>query len=60
MVNDQVLARCRKQTLPVGAGTLGQLLLAGRRTEIGGRSADIMDVALEILLLCDLLRFFYD
>ena len=35
----------------VPAGTVGQLLFAGRRAELRSRAADIVDVALEIRLL---------
>ena len=40
--------RLGKQTLPRGANALLRLLFAGRRAEIGGRPADIVNISLEI------------
>ena len=39
------------QALPSAAGTLRQLLFAGRMAEVGGGAAHIVDIALEILVL---------
>ena len=51
MVDRQVFARLWEKTLAVHADTLGQLLLAGWVPEIGGRASNIMNIALEILIL---------
>ena len=57
MVRLHILAGGGVQALPSAAGTLGQLLFAGGSAEIGGGTAHIVDVALEILVLHDHFRF---
>ena len=47
VVSNQVGAGFRVETLSVFAGTDFQLLFAGRRSEIGSRTADVVDVAFE-------------
>ena len=59
MVCLQVLTGCRKEALLIGTCPLGQLFVTGRRTEISSRSAYIMNVSLEVLVLCELLRLCY-
>ena len=48
MICNQVAAGGGEEALPIWTGTMRFLLFAGGRTEIGGRPADIMDIALEI------------
>ena len=44
----QIFARCGRQTLSVCANAVFQLFIAGGITEICRRSADIMNISLEI------------
>ena len=52
MVRPQILTRFRKKTLAARTRAACQLLFTGRETEIRGGSAHIMDITLEIRLLC--------
>ena len=54
VVRDQVWTWFRGEALPVFAGTDFQLLFAGRRSEIGSRTTDVMDVAFEFGVFCHL------
>ena len=51
VINLQVLARLREQALFVRTGAVGHLFFACRMTEVCGRTADIVDVPLEIWFL---------
>ena len=51
VVGDHVFARLREQALPVRAGPLRQLLFARGLAEICRRTAHVVDVALEVLLV---------
>ena len=59
MISTDILTWLREQALTVRAGALGQLLFAGRKTEIGSRAAYIVDITLKIGLLRQKLRFFH-
>ena len=56
VIDLQVLTRLWPETFATDTGALRELLLAGWSTELGGRTTDIEDVALEFLILRDLLR----
>ena len=56
MIDLQVLTRLWPETFATDTGALRELLIAGWSTELGGRATDIEDVALELLILRDLLR----
>ena len=60
VINLQVFARLRPETFATDTGALRKLLLAGWSTELGGRTTDVEDVALELLILRDLLRLLED
>ena len=60
MVGLHVLTGGGVEALAAAAGALGELLFAGRMAEIGGGAADIVDVALEILVLDHHFRFRQD
>ena len=60
VIDLQVLARLRPETFATDTGALRELLLAGWSTELGGRTTDVEDVALELLILRDLLRLLED
>lgn len=53
MRNLQVFTRCGKKTLPAFADAALQLILARRPAEIGGRPADVVDIALKPFLPCE-------
>ena len=55
----QIAARRGEKALPVPAYAVFHLFLTGRMSEIRRRSSHIMDISFKLLLLCDLLRFFY-
>ena len=57
MVCFDVLAGCREQTALVLAAAEFLLLFAGREAEVGGRAANIVDIALESGHLGDLFCF---
>ena len=57
VVRPHILTGCGEQTLPPTASTLGQLLVAGRVAEIGGRATHVVDIALKVLILYHQLRF---
>ena len=52
MIHHEVFTGLREETLTVFAGAVFELLVAGRTPEIGGRAADIVNIALEIRHLC--------
>ena len=51
MIGLQLWAGFGEQTLPVHAGSVVLLVAAGRSPEVGGRTAHIVDIALELRLL---------
>ena len=48
MICPDILAGSGEEALTVGTGALGHLLFTGREPEVGSRTADIVDIALEI------------
>ncbi len=48
MIGAEIFTRLGEKALLFRAGTLRELLFAGRGTEVGGRAADVVDIALEI------------
>src|SRR5699024_490891 len=48
VIRIQIRTWFREKALPVLTYSPGQLLFTGRMTEVGGRSADIMDITFEI------------
>ena len=57
VIDLKIFAGLRREALTVGANAMRHLMLAGRSSEIGGRTANVMDIALEIRKLTDDLRF---
>ena len=57
MIRFQVRTGLREKALPHLAYALGQLLITGRRPEIGCGSSHIMNIAFEFRILTDQLRF---
>ena len=60
VVRNQIGAGFRGETLSVFAGTDFQLLSTCRRSEIGSRAADVVDVAFEFGVVCHLHSFLDD
>ena len=56
VVGDEVLAGRGRKAFPPGADAVGELFFARTVAEIGGRAADVVDVALEIRHFGDELR----
>ena len=54
VIRDQVLAWLREQTLFSRTCSVFQLFFAGREAEVRRRTADIMDIAFEIRLVCQI------
>ena len=60
VVNLEIRAGLREEAAPVFAGPVRHLLSAGRRAELGGGAADVVDIALEIRLAQHLPRLAQD
>ena len=58
VVGFEIFTRFRRETSAVQAHPVLQLFVAGGVSEIGSRSADIVDISLEIRHRGDLLRLF--
>ena len=60
MIHFKILARCWKKALLLRARPLRHLLTAGRCTEVGCRTSDIMNISFEVRILCDQFCLFND
>ena len=59
VIRTNILAWFREKALPVWTCALRQLLFAGRETEVCGRAAYIVDIALKVRFLCEKLCLFH-
>ena len=57
MICSEIFAGCREKALATFACAVGQLLFAGRVSEIGGWAADVVDISLKVLVIFEGLGF---
>ena len=60
VIHLKILTRLRKQALPVSTDTLCKLFVACRAAEICSRSADIMNITLEVGVFYYYFRLLYN